>query len=125
MGPAIEGTTWKTLFQGMQRVCRHGGSIDQMAQALGAIELPQPEGRAIELRQLRTPDALRWSASCLSKLDPIALDPVIAGRWLEGVNGPVSRAKTISYTAAFPPRSLASSIALPTPNAISRANPKC
>lgn len=86
MGPAIDGTTWQTLFRGMQSVCKQGGSIDQIAQALGSIELIQPDGKPIALRQLRTDEALRWSASCLSKLDPNVLDPVIAGRWLEGVD---------------------------------------
>ena len=85
MGQSILGTTWQSLFQGMQGVCKQGGSIDQMGMALGAVELKQADGSTVKLRQLRTDEALRWGASCLSKLDPLVLDPLIAGRWLEGI----------------------------------------
>lgn len=86
MGSAIHGTTWQTLFEGMQRVAKQAGSIDQMSQALGAIEFHQPDGNTTYLRDLRNEEALRWGASCLSKLDAKVLDPVIAGRWLEGID---------------------------------------
>lgn len=86
MGHAILKTNWQSLFQGMQHVCKHAGSIDSMSHALGAIELTQADGTTIKLHQIRTDEALRWSASCLSKLDPRVLDPLIAGSWLEGLD---------------------------------------
>lgn len=88
MGQSIVGTSWQTLFEGMQRVSLQGGSIDQMSQALGDIAFKQADGSTLELRQLRTEEALRWGANCLSKLDPRVLDPLIAGRWLEGIDWP-------------------------------------
>jgi len=86
MGSTIHGTTWQTLFEGMQRVAQNIGPIDQMSQALGAIEFQQAGGTTTYLRDLRNEEALRWGASCLSKLDAKVLDPVIAGRWLEGID---------------------------------------
>ncbi|MFN6303641.1 MAG: alpha/beta fold hydrolase [Planctomycetota bacterium] len=88
MGQAIIGTAWQTLFQGMRQVCIEGGSIETMSAALGSIRVKQADGTEVELRQLRTEEALRWGANCLSKLDPRVLDPLIAGRWLEGIDWP-------------------------------------
>lgn len=84
MGRAILNTSWQSLFQGMQHVCKQADSIDSMSQDLGAIKVTQSDGTTIELKQLRTDEALRWSACCLSKLDPHVLDPLVAGSWLEG-----------------------------------------
>ncbi|MFZ4082262.1 MAG: alpha/beta fold hydrolase [Pirellula sp.] len=86
MGASIRGTTWQRLFEGMLSVCAQGGSIDQISQRLGSIKLPQADGTSVELKQLRTDEALRWGASCLSRLDPRVLDPLISGRWLEGLD---------------------------------------
>lgn len=86
MGNAIHGTTWQTLFQGMHRVAQQGGTLEQMSETLGAIGFEQPDGTIVHLRDLRTEEALRWGACCLSKLDPKVLEPVIAGRWLEGID---------------------------------------
>ena len=88
MGQAIIGTAWQTLFQGMRQVCIEGGSIETMSAALGSIRVKQADGTEVELRQLRTEEALRWGANCLSKLDPRVLDPLFAGRWLEGIDWP-------------------------------------
>lgn len=88
MGQAIIGTAWQTLFQGMRQVCIEGGSIETMSAALGSIRVKQADGTDVELRQLRTEEALRWGANCLSKLDPRVLDPLFAGRWLEGIDWP-------------------------------------
>jgi pimeloyl-ACP methyl ester carboxylesterase len=85
MGPAIRGTTWQSLFEGMREICKQTGSIDQMSTALGDIQLTQADGTIVALKQLRTEEALRWGANCLSKLDPKVLEPLIAGQWLEGI----------------------------------------
>jgi len=86
MGRSIQGTVWQKLFQGMQQVCIAGGSLEQISQRLGSISLPQADGSTAQLKTLRTEEALRWGASCLSKLDPKVFEPLIAGDWLEGLD---------------------------------------
>lgn len=84
MGSRIEGTAWQVQFIGMQKAARMGGSIEQIADHLAAIRLPQADGNYKRLGELRDRDSLLWSAACLSRLDPEVLIPIIEGRWLEG-----------------------------------------
>jgi pimeloyl-ACP methyl ester carboxylesterase len=94
MGERIEGSAWQAQFRGMQEAARRGGSIDERAAALAAIVLPRPGGGTVRLGELRDQAALRWSATCLARLDPDVLTPVIAGRWLEGYD-PLAVARAI------------------------------
>lgn len=84
MGTRISGTAWHAQFTGMREAALRGGSVDTLAAALAAIELPRPEGGSVRLGDLRDAAALRWSAACLAELNPEVLAPVIAGRWLDG-----------------------------------------
>jgi pimeloyl-ACP methyl ester carboxylesterase len=94
MGARIHGTAWQAQFVGMQAAGRRGGSVADLAAALAAIELPAPGGGTIRLGDVRDADAIHWSASCLARLDPEVLTPVIAGRWLDGYD-PVEVARHI------------------------------
>lgn len=94
MAARIHGTGWQAQFAGMQAAGRKGGSVADLAAALGAIELPAPGGGTIRLGDVRDAAALAWSASCLARLDPEVLTPVIAGRWLDGYD-PVGVARRI------------------------------
>ncbi|MFM7818204.1 MAG: alpha/beta fold hydrolase [Verrucomicrobiota bacterium] len=86
MGEVIVGTTWQALFEGMREVCRRGGTLKEHIDRLGDIQVPRPDGFQVSLRTLRSPEALAWGAQCLSKLDPSVLDPLIGGRWMEGID---------------------------------------
>lgn len=94
MGERIAGTAWQAQFIGMQAAARRGGTIDDLAAALADIVLPRPNGTTVRLGEIREPAAVRWSAECLARLDPEALSPVIAGRWLDGYD-PVTVAARI------------------------------
>ena len=68
MGRRIQQTPWVALFTGMQQVCRGGGTIEQMAHALGEVSFrPRPGAVFASLREVRSPDALAFGAKCLTK----------------------------------------------------------
>ncbi|MFM8891867.1 MAG: alpha/beta fold hydrolase [Planctomycetia bacterium] len=94
MGTRIAGTAWQAQFAGMRAAALRGGSVDELAAALAAIELPTPGGGTTRLGALRDPAALAWSARCLARLDPEVLAPLVAGRWLDGYD-PVGVASRI------------------------------
>lgn len=84
MGDRIHGTAWQAQFSGMRAAALRRGSVDQLAAELADIALPMPDGRTRRLGEMRDANAIRWSASCLAKLDPEVLSPLIEGRWLDG-----------------------------------------
>jgi pimeloyl-ACP methyl ester carboxylesterase len=94
MGSLIEGSAWQAQFLGMREIARRGGTVESLALALAGILLPRPGGGTIRLGDVRSPDAIRWSAECLAGLDPDLLTPVIEGRWLDGYD-PVAIARAI------------------------------
>jgi pimeloyl-ACP methyl ester carboxylesterase len=51
---------------------------------LAEIPIPAKDGAIKRLGELRDRASLQWSATCLSKLDPEVLTPIIEGRWLDG-----------------------------------------
>jgi pimeloyl-ACP methyl ester carboxylesterase len=84
MGERIAGTAWQSQFSGMRDAALRGGTVDDLATAIAAIRLPKPDGSSVRFGDIRDHAAIRWSADCLSRLDPETLTPVIAGRWLDG-----------------------------------------
>jgi pimeloyl-ACP methyl ester carboxylesterase len=87
MGRHIEGTIYPALFSAYrdQELAGSTRPVDELAAALSSICLTPPgQSRAMPLGSLRDPTALRFQAACLRHLDPGALDPIIAGRWLDG-----------------------------------------
>jgi pimeloyl-ACP methyl ester carboxylesterase len=84
MGERIAGTAWQSQFSGMRDAALRGGTVEDLATAIAAIQLPRPDGSSVRFGDIRDPAAIRWSADCLSRLDPETLTPVIAGRWLDG-----------------------------------------
>ena len=46
--------------------------------------MPIPAGGFKRLGELRDRTSPRWSAECLTPLDPEVLTPIIEGRWLDG-----------------------------------------
>jgi pimeloyl-ACP methyl ester carboxylesterase len=84
MGERIAGTAWQSQFSGMRDAALRGGTVEDLARAIAAIQLPRPDGGSVRFGDIRDSAAIRWSADCLSRLDPETLTPVIAGRWLDG-----------------------------------------
>ncbi|MFO0867588.1 MAG: alpha/beta hydrolase [Pirellulales bacterium] len=88
MGERIGETAFHSQFRGLTRLVRPGRSVAELAAELALLPIQRPgEATAVPLGQLRDGPALRYMASCLVSLDPDVLEPIVAGRWLEGYDG--------------------------------------
>lgn len=84
LGRDIRRTVFYTQFEGMRDALqRCSTDPDALARELAEIRLPTPKG-LVRLGDLRDPTQLRFSASCLLKIDPAIFDPLLAGEWLDG-----------------------------------------
>lgn len=84
MGNRIAVGAWRAQFTGMQEAAIRGLALEELTDVLGDIRLPAATGETVRLGDLRDRASLRWSAECLTHLDPEVLTPIIAGRWLDG-----------------------------------------
>lgn len=85
MGSQIAGTPFLSQFQGLTKIVRPGRTIEELLPELASmpIKIPQQE-ITIPFGQLRDSVALRFMASCLQHVDRDVLEPIVAGRWLDG-----------------------------------------
>jgi pimeloyl-ACP methyl ester carboxylesterase len=81
----IEQTPFYSLFSAMQTFAGSKLETSQLARELGEIRLPAANGE-VRLKELRDGVSLRFIASCLKDVDPAVYDPLLAGRWLDGVD---------------------------------------
>jgi pimeloyl-ACP methyl ester carboxylesterase len=58
--------------------------VDALAAALANIPVAAPGGGTTRLGNVRDAASLRFSASCLTRLDPDVFEPIVKGRWLIG-----------------------------------------
>jgi pimeloyl-ACP methyl ester carboxylesterase len=71
-------------FTGIRRLLDEKFDAPALAARLATLPVQHPrDGRTVELRD---EVALRFSADCLVKMDPAVLGPLVAGRWLEGLD---------------------------------------
>jgi pimeloyl-ACP methyl ester carboxylesterase len=85
---------YKVLFSGLRDLARKGGSVDEIAEGIGKIELPLPgsdsdSAETITINQLPGNDKAyltRW-ARCVQQADPDTYDMVLDGSSLEGWDG--------------------------------------
>lgn len=103
LGTRIRRTPFHAQFVGTRDALAAGGAdngqadgrVDALARRLGDIRIPRadadgniPTGdgatTTVRLGDVRDATALRFSARCLTDLDPRVLDPICQGRWLEG-----------------------------------------
>ena len=85
LGTDIQKTSHHALFAGIQGLLPSSGSIENLAVQLAALEVPLPAtGETRPLGDLRDAASLRYSARCLQRMDPAVLEPLVAGRWMEG-----------------------------------------
>ena len=83
MGRRIGDTPWQSLFVAFQQIARGQQGIELAAKSLSEIRVRTSDG-VTTLGQLRSPEAIRFNAKCLTRVDPDIFTPVIEGRWLEG-----------------------------------------
>jgi pimeloyl-ACP methyl ester carboxylesterase len=81
---------YAALFSGLRDIARRGGTVDQIADAIGNIVLPLPgTSDSIAIRELPgndEPYLLSW-ARCVQQVDPDTYEMTLDGSSLEGWNG--------------------------------------
>jgi pimeloyl-ACP methyl ester carboxylesterase len=86
-GPRLAETPFLETFHVF---ARHAGSarpVAEIAQSLADARMNFPGSQtSIRLGDIRDAVSLRFSASCLKRLDPAVLHVPIAGKWLDGSN---------------------------------------
>lgn len=84
LGPEIESTPFHSQFAGMRRALQDcGGDVDALCRALAEVRITTAAGK-VRMGDLRDVTQLRFTASCLVKIDPAVFEPLLAGEWLEG-----------------------------------------
>lgn len=81
----LQKSPFHALFQGVKSLAGKRLPLPEMAERLGAIEMPA-EGGTMFLREMRDAVTLRFSARFLQDLDPTVLDPFLEARLLEGID---------------------------------------
>ncbi len=82
MGERIHDSPLGSYFNGLRTFAGSQKPVGVLAQELA--ELHYGPGNAIRCGDTRDPTTLRFSASCLRRLDPAVLDPIADGTWLHG-----------------------------------------
>lgn len=85
MGQRLHQTPYHSIFTGMRALAGSQASVEAIAGELAEVPVatnrPEPP---VRLGALRDANSLRFSAECLTALDPAVFDPILPGRWLEG-----------------------------------------
>lgn len=85
MGSRLRSTVFASQFAGIQRLLGRASEVVELTQALADLELHSADGsQRWRLGDLRDRAALRYSAACLRQVDPLVLEPIVAGTWLQG-----------------------------------------
>lgn len=85
MGCRIAETRLQTYFAGMQSLAGSRRPLFEMVNHVAQLKFVDPDtGDTQRLGDLRDEAALRFTAESLACLDPRVLEPIVAGRWLEG-----------------------------------------
>lgn len=87
MGPRIRQTPLHNYFSSLQPLAGSTRLLDQVARELADFRFTeQSSGKTFRLGDQRDAAQLRFMASCLARLDPAVLTPIVDGVWLEGFN---------------------------------------
>jgi pimeloyl-ACP methyl ester carboxylesterase len=87
MGAGIGQTVFAQQFQGLARLLAATRDPEELYQGLLVMPVTRPsDGATVTFEALRGADALRSYATYLTDVDPAVLAPIVAGRWLEGID---------------------------------------
>lgn len=87
LGSRIGESAFHDYFVQLQRLVRRVGNATDLNRELPELRYTVPGQPAkIRLGDTRDPASIRFSARCLSLLDPEVLTPLVAGQWLDGYN---------------------------------------
>lgn len=85
MGPRFAETNFYSHFCGIQKFAGDQREVAAVAKELAELRVVDPaSGNETKLGGLRDGPSLRFMASCLQKLDPGVLVPIVESRWLDG-----------------------------------------
>jgi pimeloyl-ACP methyl ester carboxylesterase len=85
LGKDIETTPFFGMFSAFATIVREGGSVDEIAAKLGEVVLIVGRDRKrVRLGDVRDATSLRFSAKCMTRLDPEVVETMVSGRWMEG-----------------------------------------
>ncbi len=85
MGSRIDTTPLRGYFSALRRWAGSDRPIGEIARELAEVRMQTPgQPTSIRLGELREAAWFRFAARCLQRLDPTVLEPIVAGRWLEG-----------------------------------------
>lgn len=86
MGADIRKTSFYAYFAALNSlVAEKCESSEEREWRLANLRFPSPDGKAlVRMGDVRSEEAIRFHAECLSRLDPETLSPILAERWLEG-----------------------------------------
>lgn len=85
MGNRIEETPLHSFFSGLLPFVGHQRPVSEVARELAEIRLSRPgRDQAVRLGDTRDAVSLRFTARCLSQLEPEVLLPIVDGTWLDG-----------------------------------------
>lgn len=83
----LNQTAYQSTFRVMQaNAGPTDASIDIVAKRLADAIIERPDGSTVRLGELRDAVSLRFAARCLRDVDPAVYDPLLQGRWLEGLD---------------------------------------
>lgn len=81
----------RAMFEAMASLAGSTKSVPELARELAAVKLPSAPGQAeTTLGQVRDAASLRLSARLLRDVDPNVYQPLLEGRWLQGLDFPES-----------------------------------
>jgi pimeloyl-ACP methyl ester carboxylesterase len=87
LASGFDQSRYALQFTGIRRLLDENLDAPALAERLAALPVQHPrDGRTVEFREIRDEASLRFSAECLVKMDQTVLDPLIAGRWMEGLD---------------------------------------
>jgi pimeloyl-ACP methyl ester carboxylesterase len=82
MGERIHDSPLGSYFAALKGLAGSGKPVGELARELA--ELRYGPAASIRCGDTRDPTTLRFSASCLRRLDPAVIDPIADGTWLAG-----------------------------------------
>lgn len=84
LGTRIEHTTYPEMFAAWRNLAETQAGVPELAARMADVVLTSHDGIRVRIGDVRDATSLRFTASCLSQLDPRVLDPLVAGTWYEG-----------------------------------------
>ncbi|HIE96803.1 MAG TPA: alpha/beta hydrolase [Fuerstia sp.] len=87
MGTRINSTPLLSYFTGVSGFAGSTLDVGELARQLGDVKFHDPaSGTELRVGSTRDDAQLRFAASCLKRLDPAVISPILQSQWLLGYN---------------------------------------